>query len=49
MRLFAPPDVVQGAEASLRGIVEILLQPRIELRQANSASASGRSYSGERE
>ena len=33
MRLFAPPDVVQGAEAALRGIVRILLQPRIELRQ----------------
>ena len=33
MRLFAPPDVVEGAEAALRGIVEILLKPSIELRQ----------------
>jgi hypothetical protein len=33
MRLFAPPDVVEGAEAVLRGIVEILLKPSIELRQ----------------
>jgi hypothetical protein len=33
MRLFAPPDVVKGAEAVLRGIVEILLKPSIELRQ----------------
>ena len=32
MRLFAPPDVVEGAEAALRGIVEIMLKPRIELR-----------------
>ncbi len=33
MRLFAPPDVVDGAEAVLKAIVEILLKPRIELRQ----------------
>jgi hypothetical protein len=33
MRLFAPPDVVGGAEAVLRAIVEILLKPSIELRQ----------------
>jgi hypothetical protein len=33
MRLFAPPDVVEGAEAVLRAIVEILLKPSIELRQ----------------
>ena len=33
MRLFAPPDVVEGAEAALRGIVEIMLKPSIELRQ----------------
>jgi len=33
MRLFAPPDVVSGAEAVLRAIVEILLKPSIELRQ----------------
>jgi hypothetical protein len=33
MRLFAPPDVVSGAEAVLRAIVDILLKPSIELRQ----------------
>jgi hypothetical protein len=33
MRLFAPPDVVSGAEAVLRAIVEIFLKPSIELRQ----------------
>jgi len=33
MRLFAPTVVVEGAEAVLRAIVEILLKPSIELRQ----------------
>jgi len=33
MRLFAPTDVVGGAEAVLRAIVEIMLKPSIELRQ----------------
>jgi hypothetical protein len=33
MRLFAPTDVVDGAEAVLRTIVEIMLKPSIELRQ----------------
>ena len=33
MRLFAPPNVVEGAEAVLRTIVEIMLKPSIELRQ----------------
>ena len=33
MRLFAPTDVVDGAEAVLRAIVKILLKPSIELRQ----------------
>ena len=33
MRLFAPPDVVGGAEAVLRAILEISLKPSIELRQ----------------
>jgi len=33
MRLFAPTDVVDGAEAVLRAIVEISLKPSIELRQ----------------
>ena len=33
MRLFAPTDVVDGAEAVVRAIVEISLKPSIELRQ----------------
>ncbi len=33
MRLFGPPNVVRGAEAVLRAIVEIALKPSIELRQ----------------
>ena len=32
MRLFAPPGVLEGAEAALRGIVEIMLKPSIEFR-----------------
>lgn len=33
MRLFAPAEIVDGAEAVLRAIVEILLKPSIEVRQ----------------
>lgn len=33
MRLFAPHDVIAGAEAVLRAIVEISLKPSVELRQ----------------
>ena len=33
MRLFAPPDVVKGADAVLRAIVEISLKPGIEFRR----------------
>jgi hypothetical protein len=33
MRFFAPRNVVAAAEAALRAIVEILLKPRIEVRQ----------------
>ncbi len=33
MRLFAPTEVVDGAEAVLRAIVEISLKPSIELRE----------------
>ena len=33
MRLFAPPDVVKGAEAVVRAIVEISLEPSIEVRR----------------
>ncbi|MBV8419891.1 MAG: hypothetical protein JOZ26_07765 [Hyphomicrobiales bacterium] len=33
MRLFAPPDVVKGAEAVLKALVEIAPKPRVDLRQ----------------
>ena len=33
MRLFAPAEAVEGAEAVVRAIVEILLKPSIEVRQ----------------
>jgi hypothetical protein len=33
MRLFAPQDVVGGAEAVMKAIVEISLKPSVELRQ----------------
>jgi hypothetical protein len=33
MRLFAPNEVIAGAEAVLKAIVDILLKPRVELRQ----------------
>ena len=33
MRLFASPEVVSGAEAVLRAIVDISLKPSVELRQ----------------
>ena len=42
MRLFAPTDVVDGAEAVLRAIVEILLKPSIELRQLAKEALSKR-------
>ena len=42
MRLFAPPKVVGGAENVLRSLVEISLQPSIELRQlAKDAMSKG--------
>jgi hypothetical protein len=42
MRLFAPPEVVGGAEQAFKVIVEISLKPRIELRQlAKDALSKG--------
>lgn len=42
MRLFAPPEVVDGAEKVLKALVEISLKPSIELRQlARNALARG--------
>ena len=42
MRLFAPTDVVEGAEAVLRAIVEILLKPGVEIRQLAKDALSKR-------
>lgn len=42
MRLFASSHVVDGAEAVLRAIVEILLKPSVELRQLAKDSLSKR-------
>ncbi len=42
MRLFAPPDVISGAEAVLRAILEIALKPSIELRRLAKEALSKR-------
>ena len=42
MRLFAPPNVIAGAEAVFRSIVEILLKPSVELRQLAKEALSKR-------
>src|SRR5579884_1891527 len=42
MRLFAPSSVVNGAEAVLRAIVEVLLKPSVELRQLAKEALSKR-------
>jgi hypothetical protein len=42
MRLFAPANVVDGAEAVLRVIVEISLKPSVELRQLAKEAVSKR-------
>jgi hypothetical protein len=33
MRLFAPPNVIEEAEAVMRGLIEISLKPSIDLRR----------------
>jgi hypothetical protein len=40
MRLFAPPEVIGGAEALMRAIVDILLKPGIDLRQLATEALS---------
>ena len=40
MRLFAPPHVIDEAEAVIRAIVEIWLQPSVEPRQLAEAALS---------
>jgi len=45
MRLFAPPDVVEAAEAVKRGLVEIFLKPSIDLRKLAMEELSRQSES----
>ena len=40
MRLFAPPNVVQEAEAVIRGVIEISLEPSVDLRKLTMADLS---------
>ena len=40
MRLFAPPIVVQEAEAVIRGVIEISLEPSVDLRKLTMADLS---------
>ena len=42
MRLFAPSVVVEGADAVMRAILEILLKPSIEVRQLATEALSKR-------
>ena len=42
MRLFAPPDVVSGAETVIREIIEIALKPSVELQQLAKDAVSKR-------
>jgi hypothetical protein len=45
MRLFAPKGVIDQAERVIRGIVEIALQPSVDLRKLTAAALSnGRDY-----
>ena len=40
MRLFAPPNVIDEAERVIRGLVEISLQPSVDLRKLTAAELS---------
>ena len=40
MRLFAPPNVVQEAEAVIRGVIKISLEPSVNLRKLTMADLS---------
>jgi hypothetical protein len=42
MRLFAPPEVVGGAETVLKAIIEILLRPGVDLKQLAREALSRR-------
>ena len=40
MRLFAPPNVIDEAEAVIKGLIEILLKPSVDLRKLAVAELS---------
>lgn len=40
MRLFAPPNIVQEAEAVIRGVIKISLEPSVDLRKLTIADLS---------
>jgi hypothetical protein len=40
MRLFAPPNVIQEAEAVIRGVIKISLEPSVDLRKLTMADLS---------
>jgi hypothetical protein len=40
MRLFAPPNVIEEAEAVIRGVIEISLKPSVDLRKLTMADLS---------
>jgi hypothetical protein len=45
MRLFAPPTVIHEAEAVIKGLIEILLKPSIDLRKLAIEELSKSSHS----
>jgi sugar/nucleoside kinase (ribokinase family) len=40
MRLFAPPNIIDEAEAVIRGLIEISLKPSVDLRKLATAELS---------
>ena len=40
MRLFAPPNVIDEAEAVIKGLIEVLLKPSVDLRKLAMAELS---------
>ena len=46
MRLFAPPNVIEQAEAVIRGLVEVSLKPSLDLRKLAIEDLAKRTNSG---
>jgi hypothetical protein len=40
MRLFAPPNVVEEADAAIRGVIKISLEPSVDIRKLTMADLS---------